>query len=73
MLVTGSGWPKYFLSSITPLSFLSVFMYRGTHTDRKGMLAPERNISGELSSSNMTDSETAQDGGAFYVQRRATS
>jgi hypothetical protein len=43
--VTGRGWPKYFPNSLTPLSFLSVFMYRGTHTDRNGMLAPGGNIS----------------------------
>jgi hypothetical protein len=40
MYMTGSGSPKYFPSPGTPLSFLGAFMYRGTRTDRNGMLAP---------------------------------
>jgi hypothetical protein len=46
----GSDSPKYFPNSRTPLLFLSVFMYPGTHIDGIGMLGPKGNISSSFPS-----------------------
>jgi hypothetical protein len=72
IFVIGSGSLKYFRSFNKPLSLLNVMLCRGTQTDRKGMLAAERNISAEFCSVSITDSDIRSDGNAFYVRPLST-